>query len=269
MRRAFHSVRAAAVAGLWSILPAQAALITFEDLGLPPSTNYPTTGGFTSGGATFANSYTDWGTFISWNGFAPSTMTDTTTPGYTNQFSCIAGGSATYAVGFDDGFTAGPDMVITFPSDALVSSLWVNNTTYAYLSMRDGDSFAKKFGGADGTDPDWFRLRLEAFNADNISLGTNDFYLADFRSPNPADDYILAEWTPVDLTSFGATVRTLVLTLDSSDVGPWGMNTPAYVAVDNITYTIIPEPATAGLMIAGGVAVWARRRRGRSQDDAS
>jgi hypothetical protein len=36
--------------------------------------------------------------------------------------------------------------------------VYVTNTTYAYNSMRDGDMFAKKFGGPTGNDPDWYKL---------------------------------------------------------------------------------------------------------------
>ncbi len=39
------------------------------------------------------------------------------------------------------------DMTATLAEPGVVDSIMVNNTTYAYLSMRDGDDYAKKFGG--------------------------------------------------------------------------------------------------------------------------
>ena len=76
-------------------------------------------------------------------------MTDTTTPGYDNQFSAITGdgadGSATYAVAYTTGFTAASQAEFSTP--ATVSGVYITNTTYAALSMLNGDAFAKKFGG--------------------------------------------------------------------------------------------------------------------------
>lgn|GEM_PF-4041485 len=47
---------------------------------------------------------------------------------------------------YDDGAWGNSD-VITLPAPAMVLGFYVNNTTYAALSMRDGDFFVKKFGG--------------------------------------------------------------------------------------------------------------------------
>ena len=52
-------------------------------------------------------------------------------------------------------------------------------------------------------------------------------YLADFRSPDPAQDFIRQEWTWLDLTPLSAATRSLHFTLSSSDNGAFGMNTPA------------------------------------------
>ncbi len=110
--------------------------------------------------------------------------------------------------------------------------MFVTNSTYAALSMENGDAYAKKFGGADGTDPDWFLLTIKGYDKGAYTDSTN-FYLADFRSENPADDYILKSWAWVDLQGLGA-VDSLTFELHSSDVGAYGMNTPAYFCLDNL-----------------------------------
>jgi Ca2+-binding RTX toxin-like protein len=193
-------------------------------------------GEFQSGGATFDNtSSLDFG---SWSGWSYSNTTDTTTPGFTNQYSAVAGGgasgSATYGVGFEGATIELPST----PAGLSLESLMVTNTTYTALSMRDGDSFAKQFGGPSGNDPDFLLLTIEGFNTSGGSIGTVDFYLADYRAADNSLDYIVDSWTEVDLTSL-AEAASLSLSFDSTDVGTFGINTPLYVAVDNI---VLAEP---------------------------
>jgi hypothetical protein len=65
---------------------------------------------------------------------------------------------------------------------------------------------------------------------------TVEFYLADFRFTDNSKDYIIKEWKWVDLTSLG-NVDSLVFAMSSSDVGQYGMNTPAYFCIDDLTTT--------------------------------
>ena len=64
-------------------------------------------------------------------------------------------------------------------------------------------------------------------------MGVVEFALADYRFEDSASDYIVDQWTRVDLSSLvGA--RKLQFGLESSDVGEFGMNTPAYFALDQV-----------------------------------
>jgi hypothetical protein len=64
---------------------------------------------------------------------------------------------------------------------------------------------------------------------------TIDFFLADYRFSNDANDYIVQEWTTVDISALGY-VSKLEFLLSSSDVGMFGMNTPGFFALDNVVY---------------------------------
>lgn len=215
--------------------------VDFEDLSLPPSSHYigDATGiqSFESGSATFLLYYDDtWGEY--WEGIAATNETDTTTAGYENQFSAIAGagegGSETYGVAYTAGFEV--EAELRFPgagAGVTVAGLYVTNTTFAYLAMRDGDDFSKKFGGADGTDPDWFRLTAYGIGSGGQTTGSVELYLADFRSGDPAAGVLVSEWTWMELLSLGPVVG-LRFGLESSDEGEFGMNTPAYFAFDSI-----------------------------------
>jgi len=212
----------------------------FEDLGLTAGGYWNGSdlrGGFASEWVAFGNAYDT--NYQSWAGFAYSSVNDTNTPGYGNQYAVWTpgtgvGGTGTYAVAHDSAWDE--QVVIAFPAPALVKGLYLNNTTYAALAMRDGDAFAKKFGGMSGNDPDWFKVTIEGKDAASNSLGSVNFYLADYRFTNNTLDYIVGEWTWVDLHSLGPQVKTLHFTLTSSDTGPWGMNTPAYFAMDDIQF---------------------------------
>ena len=221
--------------------------IDFESLPLESTDYYngsDLAGGFASYGVEFDNLYTDLGGDCCWNGWAYSRTTDTTTPGPTNEYSAYAGsgalGSPQYGVAFS-GLDAGGGIIplVTLPAGAEPAAVKVANTTYAALSMKFGDGFAKQFGGPSGNDPDWFLLKVEGRDAADAVVGQVSFYLADFRFESLLDDYILDAWEELDLTPLaGLGVKRLAFRLSSSDNSIFGMNTPAYVAIDDLKLQI-------------------------------
>ena len=250
--------RACTLAAIITALPAGAA-ITFESVPLgsphgPPGAwnGESGSGGFTVGGVHFNNTYTDFGGgFNGWTGFAVSNQYDATTPGYGNQYSAYAPGSGNFAIGYTSA-------VITMPLANLAGTgASITTTTYSALSMIQGDSFAKKYGGASGSDPDFLLLTIRGF-AGGIPTGASvDFYLADYRFADNSLDYIVDEWTWVDFSPLG-TVDEIRFEYSSSDTGDFGINTPTYFAMDNLT--AIPEPSSAWLALAAGGFVLRRKR---------
>lgn len=193
-------------------------------------------GGFTNGNAFFANHFDT--TYSTWEGFAYSNMTDTLTAGYLNMYSAIAGGgynaSDNYALAGAFGYYGPTNIKLTGNAEGkTVDGFYITNNTYAYLSMRDGDAVAKQFGGSSGNDTDWFKVRVSGYLKGN-STSFVDFYLADYRFSDNSQDYIINDWTWLDLTSLGD-VDSLTFELSSTDNGSWGMNTPAYFCMDNFT----------------------------------
>lgn len=180
--------------------------------------------------------------FMSWTGWAISTKTDTETPGFNNQYSAITGsgvdGSQAYAVSYHfvpNTMMVNPDAVDAAP---ILTGAYITNATYPYLSMRDGDAFAKKFGGASGDDPDFFLLTAYGYNFSGEVTDSVEFYLADYRFEDNSQDYIVDEWTWVDLSALGF-VQRVEFVLTSTDVGMFGVNTPTYFCIDNITYDLV------------------------------
>ena len=246
---------------------ATAAVIDFDDLTVPAAgyeNGANLAGAFTSGGASFNNYFnTDFGF---WEGFAYSTKDNTTTAGFGNQYSAWSGGGSdagggavagnVFAVGYV-GFTI-PAITLP-PEESRPLALRVTNTTYAALSMQNGDGFAKKFGGASGNDPDFFKLIVTALDAGNSPLGSLDVFLADYRFADNAQDYILRDWTLVDLSAFGGGVSKLQFTLASSDNNSFGIKTPAYFAIDNVV--AVPEPGAVALSLTSLAAPALGRHR--------
>ncbi len=225
---------------------------TFEELELD-STGYwngsDDAGGFTSGNAYFINHYNH--DYYSWTGFAYSNLKDTVTAGYSNQYSAYAGIGADSSNNYCVAYTFGNDTV-TLTTSTTVSGAYFTNNTYAALSMRDGDDYAKKFGGENGNDPDWFKLSIFGIDDSNNNTDTINFYLADFRYADNDSDYIVKDWKWADFTSLG-NVKKIVFFLSSTDNGAYGMNTPAYFCLDNLNGTVatLSDLTVDGTTVAG------------------
>ncbi len=224
--------------------------------------NTSNTQGWSSGGVHFSNSYTFDSQFNYgyWSGFSYSRVNAGNLAGFENQYAAKPGigsdGSAHYAVVYN---TFSGNAVVTFGAQVQLSSIDVSNTAYTYFSMRDGDQFAKKFGGTSGNDEDFFKLEIQGFRG-TVATGSVDFFLADYRFADNTQDYLVDQWARVNLSSLGA-VDSLKFALSSSDLGQFGMNTPAYFAMDRIAFSAVPEPGSIALLGAAGAAAWLRRRR--------
>ena len=271
---------------------ARAEVVTFEELPFPQGQDYwngsdPTGNGqenqFTSQGVTFHNFRQDsvFGgqTYSYWDGWAYSRTTDTHTPGYLNQFSAYPGSgvsqSAVYGVSYVDAGGA-ESARIDLPAGVRLQGMYVTNTTYAFLGMRDGipkpgnpnEWWAKPLGGTSGTEPDWVKLTVHGYDAADHKLGSIDFYLADYRQLDGKPKTIVDQWTWLDLASL-QDARRLQFAMDedpSDKTVGWDGNLyldhPAYFAADNLTFAPVPEPST-GVLVLGGLVLVALARRTR------
>ena len=173
--------------------------------------------------------------FQSWLGWSISSVRDSITPGFGNQFAAIT------ATGFDDSqnyavsFNFSENGLSIIDNDNGIQGLYITNSTFAFLSIRDGDAFAKQFGGETGDDPDFFLLSIVGYEDGIQRPDTVDFYLADYRFEDNSQDFIVSDWSFIDLSQFG-NVDSLGFNLSSSDNGQFGMNTPAYFCVDQIIF---------------------------------
>ncbi|NLA15635.1 MAG: DUF4465 domain-containing protein [Bacteroidales bacterium] len=175
--------------------------------------------------------------FTTWDGIVLSQMNDTQTPGYLNQCSVFykdpetgKGGhnrSGTFALVYIGEEEA--SMYFEDPNTEMVfHTVFITNSTYTALSMLHGDAFTKAFSYED---QDWLKLTFTGYSKEGHLTGTVAYYLADFRtSTSPG---VTTTWQKVDLTPLGR-VNKVAFSLESTDMGDWGMNTPAYFCMDNL-----------------------------------
>ncbi len=255
---------------------AATTVVDFEDLGstLAPDSAYigaDLAGGFSSQGATFNNNYDP--AFGSWVGNAYSRRTSFTAGNFqefTNTNDTVAApragvdGSATWGVAYSAA-------IIQAPNGAFFDSMFVTNTATVDYLLRNGNPFADKFGGPSGVEPDLFTVRFN--NLSPGGSGSVEFILADYRFSDPMQDYIVTDWQQVDLTSLNR--ATLIgVEFTSTDVDSQDrINTPTYVAFDNITFqslSAVPEPGPiTTLALLGGAYAWRRQRRRRTAEIVS
>jgi hypothetical protein len=185
------------------------------------------------------------------------------TGSYTNQYSSYAGearSGLTYGVAYLDAFNGFNPIEIDLPAGyGSPLSIAVSNTTYTALTMLNGDAFgfAQPFGQGD-----YFKLTIEGLDMDGSVTGTVEHYLADYRG-EPGTHFIQTEWQDLDLTTLRAGVDRLSFGLESSDTGVGGMNTPAYLAVDDLILGVgaVPEPSHYALFSGMLCLIFVLRRR--------
>lgn len=183
----------------------------------------------------------DFGAYKAVYGFIPSRSTDMTNyPGemYNHAYTSIAGlynGKTPYLIaawnGMENHKTPLQERSLLILDQVEGSTfeplgMSISNNTYAYYAMTVGDSYAKPFG-----DGSWFTVTAHGVKTDGTET-TLTFDLARCSAADPKAG-VLNTWQAVDLSPLGL-VSAVYFTLDSSDSGQWGMNTPAYFAIADL-----------------------------------
>ena len=151
---------------------------------------------------------------------------------YNNQLSVpVSNGSENFAVVYGD-------YTYVYFNDGearTIKSMDVCPTTYLLNSETLGDGFADPLAGNPNG---WFKVTVVADDDDDNFV---EFYLC-------KDGVVQQGWDTVDLSSLGK-VTMLTFYFSGSDMGTWGLNTPAYFAFDNMK---IGDAATADVTIGKG-----------------
>ena len=213
---------------------------TFEDNYLEPESYWQGRTGndsdesiFYSGSYSFTNTYIP--SWMTWGGFGYSNITATEfnpSQWNTHQFRSVVGHGAdesnTFAVMCDmDGYYPVKIEVIHSQQPVTVSGVYLTNSAYTYNSMINGDAVA----GAPFTQGDYYKVIFTGNTGTTV-----EYYLADYRSTNATEHYILTEWKWFDLTPLG-NITNLTVSVDGSRKNVYGLLTPAYLCMDNLGVT--------------------------------
>lgn len=142
---------------------------------------------------------------------------DTLTPDQYNNVTGKANTGKNFAVVYGDGST----ITVNNANGVDIKGLYFTNSAYVKQVAENGNAYAKKFESGD-----YLKVTITADNGKKV-----EFYPVDYRSGKT----IIDKWTWLDLGSLG-TVRSLTFTFDGTDKGDWGLNTPSYVCIDDVTY---------------------------------
>ncbi len=163
--------------------------------------------------------------------FTYTNKTDITTAGYGNISAITGKGKygSIYMTSKSDEYTPGK-ITNNIPGEYEFKGMWITNSVYAYLAIKDGNDGYK--GETKFESDDWFLLTVNGHNKNGSIIGEVLFYLADYRN---GKDKIVSDWEWLDLSPV-STAQYLTFTLSSTDNDKEvGMNTPGYFCLDGIT----------------------------------
>lgn len=167
-----------------------------------------------------------------WGGFVQSKMLDSNPANglYANQYSAYntkAASGDSFLLYYYDNYNEPCDIVCMTSLE--LRSVKLNLSTYTYASITDEaiNDFARAF--ADG---DYLKVVFTPLASDQTPAGDGvECYVVDYRDGKRV---IADNWQKFDL-NLPASARIRV-TIETTDVGEWGANTPLYICMDDLTY---------------------------------
>ena len=171
-----------------------------------------------------------------WGGFAHSKVFDTDAKNglFQNQYAAYNSKAASgdgFLLYYYDSYNEPCDIIFKDEESVVrLSSVKLNLTTYTYASITDEDinDYARVF--AEG---DYLKVVFYAVDAFGRTVGEGvECYVVDYRD---GKRFVADNWQEFYLP--GILSNRVRVTIETSDVGEWGANTPLYICMDDLTYT--------------------------------
>ncbi len=152
------------------------------------------------------------------------------------------------------------------------STIDISLTSYGYYGLDTGNSsmgeaagstaFDKIFNNVNNSEGSFFVLRIYAVDA-NYEIDESRSLDVILAQNNAGDIFIMDGWNTIDISALnnGEGLGGLSFQFLSSFGDENGMTAPAYIAIDNLTYSTIPEPATCAAAFGAIALAFAAYRR--------
>lgn len=169
-----------------------------------------------------------------WGGFMQSKVFDSDAANgkFENQYAVYntqpASGDS-FLLYYYDSYSEPCDMI--FKKSVMLNSVKLNLTTYTYASITDEDinTFARKFD-----EGDFLKVVFTPLDKFERPVGDGiECYVVDYRD---GKRFVANNWQEfyLGIMAYG-NVR---VTIETSDVGEYGANTPLYICLDDLNYTL-------------------------------
>lgn len=167
-----------------------------------------------------------------WGGFALSNVKDSDPANglFANQYAVFNDSAASgdnFLIYYYDSYNEPCDIVLKKPVH--LSDVKLNLTTYTYASITDEaiNDFARIFD-----EGDYLKVVFTSMKGSEVK-GVDECYVVDFRDGKRE---MATDWTEYSLVNLGSGYNRVRVTIETTDIGDWGANTPLYIAMDDIIY---------------------------------
>ena len=171
-----------------------------------------------------------------WGGFAQSRVKDADAANglFANQYAVYneaAASGDSFLIYYYDSYNEPCDIVVKQQGVSL-RDVMLNLTTYTYASITNEaiNDFARVF-----VDGDYLKVVFTGMR-DNEATGVVECYVVDYRDGKRE---MTTEWIKFSLANLGEGYDRVSVTIETTDVGEWGANTPLYIAMDNLSYSVL------------------------------
>ena len=172
----------------------------------------------------------EWGT---WSGFAPSACFDMDDASYDNQYSVYNSKAALgnqFVMYYYDSYNPPTDILCRYHGDYQFRGVRLNLSTICYKTIMDGNSFARAFD-----EGDYLKVSFIALGENKVEGDVVEYYAVDYRD---GKRFIAENWDYVDLSALHGKLWGLRIRIETTDVGAYGANTPLYICMDDLAYTV-------------------------------